>query len=171
MRAIRYLLIVLLFSSVAAQPPGMGMGPGGEDGPMRKRVREKIRTVKIWRMTEALGLTPEQSEKFFPIYNRHEDQMEAIEQDQHELTRRLEAITSDPNSSDKEIEEAINGMKDIMQRRIDLRETFFKDLTGVISVRQKGKLIIFEETFRRDLQNIIREIRRDMGGGPGMNRR
>ena len=171
MRTLKYLAVILIFSTAIAQPPGHGMGPGDDGGPLREKVRQKIKTIKIWRLTEAVGLTPEQSEKFFPLYNRHEDLMENLEIEQRERLNRIEQLTADPKSSDKEIEDAIAGIKDIFLRRMELKESFMAEISGVLSTRQKGQLLVFEETFRRDMQDIIREIRREMGGGPGRGKR
>ena len=69
---IKYLAVVsflLLTSTVMAQP-----GPGGPM--MREKIRERIKTMKIWRLTEDVGLTTGQSEKFFPLYNQHQKDME-----------------------------------------------------------------------------------------------
>lgn len=171
MRLLRYISILLLVSTAAAQPPGHGMGPGREGGPMRERVREKIKTIKIWRLTEAVGLTPEQSEKFFPVYNKHQDAMEELERNKRDQLDLIEKLADDPNSSDADILSAIDGMKTLQERTIDLQKSYLNDISGVLSVRQEGKLLVFEENFRRNLQNIIREVRHEFGGGPGRDMR
>ncbi|MEE9553109.1 MAG: periplasmic heavy metal sensor [candidate division Zixibacteria bacterium] len=170
MKIFRFLIILLMFSPVFAQP-GPGMGRGSEDGPMRQRIREKVKMVKIWRLTEAVGLTPEQSEKFFPVYNQHQKRMEDFEKAKREILDRIKRLSDDPNSSDDEISAAVEEFKAHHRKLGELRESFLGDISGILSVRQRGKLVVFEEEFRRGIQRIIGDIRREFRGGPGNRKR
>jgi len=170
MRILRYFIILLLFSSGLAQPPGPGMGPGKEEGPMRERIRRKIKTIKIWRLSEAVGLTPEQSEKFFPVYNKFQDQQETIEKERRTRLERVQQLADDPQSRDSDIREAMDEMKIFDQRTIEIRDAFLIDIGKVLSLRQQAKLLVFEERFNQDLQDLIREIRHDFKAGPGRDR-
>src|SRR5512138_2298992 len=107
-KLLRSLMIIVMFfmaASVLAQPPmpsgrrRPGMGPEG--GPGRERLRERIETMKIWKLTEAVGLTSEQSEKFFPLYNKHQKAMEKIEDSRLDLIDRLESLANDSTSSNQ----------------------------------------------------------------------
>lgn len=169
MRISRYLILFLLYSSVFAQP-GPGMGPGREGGPMRARIREKIKTMKIWRLTEAVSLTPEQSERFFPIYNRHQEQMEALEEEKRNTLNRLEQLADDPGAPDEEISRALSEVQELHRRTAELNDQFIIDISGVLSVRQRGKLLVFEERFKANLHRLINEVRREFRGGSGRNR-
>jgi hypothetical protein len=169
MRISRYLILLLLYSSAFAQP-GPGMGPGREGGPMRARIREKIKTMKIWRLTEAVALTSEQSERFFPIYNRHQEQMEALEKEKRSVLNRLEQMADDSGTSDEEINRALGDIKDLRRRTAEVSDRFLDDISDVLSVRQRGKLLVFEERFKSNLHRLINEIRQEFRGGPGRNR-
>ena len=172
MKIVRFLIIILMASPVFAQPgPGMGMGHGPEDGPMRPRIREKVKMVKIWRLTDAVGLNSEQSEKFFPVYNKHQEKMENFEKEKREILDRIRGLTDDPDSGDDKISAAVKELKEHHHKLADLQDTFLNDISGILTVRQRGKLVVFEEEFRRDMQKIIGEIRREFGGGPGNRKR
>jgi DNA repair exonuclease SbcCD ATPase subunit len=163
MKLIRYSLAMLvIFSASSLAQPGPGKGPG----PMRERIRERIKTIKIWRLTEAVELTSEQSEKFFPIYNEFQDAMENLEKEKQETLRRLESMTDDPETSDKDIKGLITEIGEFDRRSAELQKGFFDNVSDVISTRQLGKLLVFEENFKRRLQEVIRDIRRELGDGP-----
>jgi Spy/CpxP family protein refolding chaperone len=165
MRSIRLwtiLIFVAAIGSAAAQPP-----PSPEGGPMREQLREKIRTMKIWKLTEEVGLTPEQSEKFFPVYNKHEKALEEIEIRRNELTDRLERMTNSSEASDKEIAELTVELSDIPRAILAERDRFMKEIAAILPVRQQAKLMVFEERFKQRLQEFIRDIRRQ-GRGPRM---
>lgn len=168
MRLIRYLLLTafLLFGSALwAQPPGPGFGPGPDNGPTRERIRERIKTMKIWKLTESVGLTSEQSEEFFPVYNRYQKKLEELDTRRDEMVEKLERAANDSQASDKEIEELANSLNDIPRQLLEERDKFFKEISPVLPLRQQAKLMVFEERFKQRLQQFVREVRRDFRGG------
>ncbi len=159
MKTIRYFIAILMLSSpaVLSQP-----GPGPGQGPMREKTRQRIRTIKIWQLTKAVGLTPEQSEKFFPIYNKHQEAMQNLRMEKQEALKRLNSLTEDPQASDDDISKAMKEIIDDFARRsIEMRQDYMKEVSTVMWSRQQGKLLVFEENFQRKLQEIMRDIRRD----------
>lgn len=162
MKLVKYSLaiLVMMSTSITAQP-----GPGPGPGSMREKIKERIKTIKIWRLTEAVELTTEQSEKFFPIYNEFQGALDSLEREKQETLQRLETMTRDQGTSDKDIKSLVSEIGEFDNRSANIRKKFFDDVSAVISTRQLGKLLVFEENFRRRLQETIRDIRREMGGG------
>jgi Spy/CpxP family protein refolding chaperone len=158
MRIIKYFITILILSSpVALSQPG----PGPGQGPMREKIRQRIRTIKIWQLTETVGLTPEQSERFFPIYNKHQKAMQNLESEKHEAIQRLNSLTDDPDASDDDIRKAMTEFDDFVRRSMELRRDFMDEVSTALSLRQQGKLLAFEEMFKRRMQKIIEDIRGD----------
>ena len=164
MRSIRYALIIVaafLVTVSFGQPPGPGPWP--ENGPRREKMRKRIETVKIWQLTEAVGLTSEQSEKFFPIYNEHQREHEKLEEKRQEIIGRLQELGEKENPSESEIRGAIDELTELDGRFASLRSEFIKDISGVLSIKQVAKLMVFEHNFMQRLQENVRDIRRGMG--------
>jgi Spy/CpxP family protein refolding chaperone len=161
MRTIKYLLAILILASppVLSQP-----GPGPGPGPMREKIRQRIKTIKIWQLTDTVGLTPEQSEKFFPIYNEHQDALQDLEKEQQEAFRRLNALTDDPDASDKDIKEAMKQIDEFARRSMQIRQDYMEEISKVLSIRQQAKLLVFEEMFKKRLRETIESIRGDFRG-------
>ncbi len=170
MRLLRILIILLMFSPAYAQP-GSGMGHGREGGPMREKIREKIQMIKIWRLTEAVGLTPKQSERFFPVYNKHRERLDNFETEKREMLDRIKRLTDDSNSGDKEIGAAVKEFKEHHRKLAELHELFLTDVSKILSVRQRGELVVFEEEFRKNMRKMIEDIRREFRGGHGNRRK
>jgi Spy/CpxP family protein refolding chaperone len=168
MRSMKFakLLVILTMTAVAglaiAQPPSMP-----ENGPMREKVRERLKTMKIWKLTEEVGLSSEQSEKFFPLYNRHEKAIEEIDARRGELINRLERLANSQEASDKEISELSDQLESFPRSMMEERARFFKEAGSILGPRQLAKLMVFEERFRERLQQFVRDIRRE-GRGKGM---
>jgi len=164
MRSIRYALIIVaafLVTVSFGQPPGSGPWP--ENGPRREKMRKRIETVKIWQLTEAVGLTSEQSERFFPIYNEHQKEHEKLEEKRREIIGRLQELGEKENPSESEIRGAIDELTELDSRFASLRGEFIKDISGVLSIKQVAKLLVFEHNFMQRLQENVRDIRRGMG--------
>ncbi len=158
MRTIKYLITILILSSpMALSQPGPGQGPG----PMREKIRQRIKTIKIWQLTETVGLTPEQSERFFPIYNKHQDVLQSLEKEKQEAFRRLNLLTDDPDASDEDISKAMMRIGEFARRSMEMRQDYMEEVSTVLSLRQQGKLLAFEEMFKKRLRETIEDIRRD----------
>jgi hypothetical protein len=157
---------VLAWTGITLAQPPPPMGPGG--GPMRERVRERIQTMKIWKLTEAVGLTPQQSEQFFPIYNKYQKALEDLESRRIDLVNSLERLAGDPKTSEKVIGDTMAALNDIPRQVLAERDKFLKDISPILPLQQQAKLAVFEERFKQQLQQFIREIRREYNRSPRM---
>ena len=106
-------------------------------------------------------MTPAQSERFFPIYNKHQEAMQNLESEKHEAIQRLNSLTDDPDASDDDIRKAMTEFDDFVRRSMELRRDFMDEVSTALSLRQQGKLLVFEEKFKRRMQKIIEDIRGD----------
>lgn len=165
MKTFKYSLLLVLVFFIAQSPAQPGPGPGSWEGrgPRREKMRERIKTIKIWQLTEAVGLTTEQSERFFPVYNKHQNDHEKLEEERLSLLRKLDELSEKSDISESEIKKIIDQLSEIDNRLIGLRKGFLNEISGVLSIKQVAKLLVFEEMFMRRLQENIRDIRRGMG--------
>eukprot|EP00388_Colpodella_angusta_P030800 GDKK01020531.1.p1 GENE.GDKK01020531.1~~GDKK01020531.1.p1 ORF type:complete len:135 (-),score=15.74 GDKK01020531.1:59-463(-) len=53
----------------------------GQDGSFMKKKREQIKSLKVAFITTELQLTPEESTKFWPLYNSYEDKQREIKKE------------------------------------------------------------------------------------------
>jgi hypothetical protein len=157
------IIAMILFSPqlLPAQPPPFDDGPA----PTREKVRERINTMKIWKLTEAVGLTSEQSEKFFPLYNKHQKAMDEIMNRRGELVDKLDTLTNNNKASDVEIQKAMGDLKSIPRQINEEIDRFYKEVAGVLPLRQQAKLAVFEDRFLQRLQEFARDVHRDKRGG------
>jgi len=157
------LLVLAVFVSQSPAQPGPGPGPWEGRGPRHEKMRERIKTIKIWQLTEEVGLTTEQSEKFFPVYNKHQNDHQKLDEERLSLLRKLDELSEKSDVSEGEIKKALDELSEIDGKLIGLRKSFMNEVSGVLSIRQVAKLLVFEEMFMRRLQENIRDIRRGMG--------
>ena len=166
-KIIAFVLALGLIAPLGAQPFGdfpPGGGPHGPRGEMREKMRERIKTIKIWRLTESLNLDTEQSEKFFPVYNKFHDDREAIEEERRQVFQRLDELTKQDNPSEGDVNKLLDQLDGFDQRINSLRIKFRQDLAGILTTQQIGRLYVFEVEFMRHIQDIMRDVRREVRG-------
>lgn len=125
------------------------------------KAQEKIRAARIAYITEKLGLTPAEAEKFWPIYNEFDQKRRELRLQNKDLRR-----NPDPNKSQEEIEKAaIAQQHQFRQKELDLEKDYSGRLLNVISAKKVMALPRTEKDFRDLLlrrmqqQQTIREQR------------
>lgn len=146
------LLAVLVTFAAGAQP---------ERG-SRAAQRERIESAKIAYLTNALELSVEESQKFWPVYN----EMQSKEMELREGTREnMETLSNmDENTSEKTIEKTL---LDLGQAHIAIEQLhldYLDDFIAVIGARKTAQFMRAEREFGR---KIMEGMQRD---GRGMQR-
>ena len=166
MKSFKILIVILalgMTTDISAQPWG-DFSPGGRQGdhPMREQMRKRIETIKIWKLTEELNLTPEQSEKFFPAYNQFNDNRKAIEEERRTVFDQLNLLTDEDKPDDNKIIELLDKSDNFDQKLNSLKIKFRQDLKGVLTTQQIGRLYVFEVEFMRHIRDIMKDTRKEM---------
>lgn len=148
-------MVMLIGLSVSGQPPHHHEGQGKED---RKERREKIEAMKVEYITTQLALTPEEAQKFWPVYNEFSTKLRELEQGRRKA---MKAGRDQEELSDSQVNEIIQQMFDSEQQILDLRREYDQRFKKVLSVQKVGKLYKAEQSFRHELLKRMKE-----GGRP-----
>lgn len=125
-----------------------------------KEKREKVKALKVAYITEQLGLTSEEAQKFWPIYNTFDEkQMELRHEKMRAILDRFQPGNVD-KLTEKEASALLVQMEKIEEDLFNLRKKFIKDLQGVISAKKIIKLKKAEEDFNREMLKQMREKRK-----------
>ncbi len=119
------------------------------------RAKEKIESARIGLITERLGLTPDQAERFWPLY--HEYRMQNI--DAGKQYRMLRADIGPKQASDDESRRMVELELELKQRRLDLEKEYSKKILEVISTQQVVSLRKAERDFRGILLRRLQDAR------------
>jgi len=120
---ILFLLLGLLGSSAYAQREQQGFD------------REKYESARVAFITNRLDLKTEQAEKFWPIFNRYNE-------DKEKLMHNMSAINkeSDGDVTEAKARELINKRFTIQKEMLDLDKEFMNKVSSVLSHTQALKL-------------------------------
>jgi hypothetical protein len=124
----------------------------------------KIEAARIALITERLELTPDQAEKFWPIYREYTQQ-------RLDLRKELQALkrNADTNQlTDAESKEVLEKGQLLKERQLALDKTYTEKLSTVISNNQILALRKAEEDFK---QMIIRRLEQRRDNRDRMDRR
>jgi len=140
------LLLVTFASStfVFAQP----------NGEPKQDKKEYIRTQKIAFISTELQLTPEEAEKFWPVYNEYDAKMELIRQERRGYMKELKGI--DELSGDRAYE-LTEKILDTEKRESELRSEYLIKFAEVLDKKKAAKVFIAEDKFKRELMRTIQE--------------
>lgn len=109
-----------------------------------KDSREKIEAAKIGLISERLGLTPEEAERFWPIYNEYN----ARRQENHREFQQARKNYNKESASDAETRELLELGRRTKEKQLNLDREYSDKLLGVISDRQLLSLHEAEREFR-----------------------
>ncbi|MEP4531742.1 MAG: hypothetical protein ABJ004_01560 [Cyclobacteriaceae bacterium] len=114
---------------------------------------QKIEAARIALITERLELTPEQAEKFWPIYREYSEKQREIRKEFQELKQNF-----DPGQASEEESKTILDLGyQIKERQLELDRTYAQRMQQIVTSRQLMNLRKAEEDFRNMLMKRIRE--------------
>lgn len=130
------------------------------------KVKEKIEAARIAYLTDQLGLTPAEAEKFWPVYREFAEKRQALKKEYRQAKR-----NPNPKVSTEENEKNLVdlGLK-LKQQELDLEKDYSGKLLKVISaqkvrelpeVEKRFRLLILDQIQRRQQQQQRRENIRD----------
>lgn len=151
-------LLISASISIAQPPPP----PPPE---ARTRMHEKVRTMKMWKLTEELDLSEEKAAKFFPLFNKFEKKVQAILDENDDLYRKLEGLIQ-AEEDGKKITTVIEQIEANEMKILKERTEFRKDAAKILDDAQIAKLVMFQHHFTRKLRQKIEERHMDKPDRP-----
>ncbi len=145
----KLILILLVISTVSYGQRPNNNGQGSKS--------ERIKSLKIAHITEELDLTSSEAEKFWPIYNEHNDAMMANRKEQRgdfNGKLRKEGIDS---LTDEEANVLIDKMLEMKTKELMYNKELVSNLKGVLPPKKIIKLQQAERSFKEKLLRRLKE--------------
>ena len=139
----RYITIIvfgLLTTGALAQ------GPPGQ---------ERIRTLKVGFLTERLALTATEAQKFWPVYNAHDEVIQKLRRKERQrFGSQLPFIDDLSNDEAMKLLTEFSALKDEKHK---VEQQFLRDLQNVLPAKKIILLLKAEEDFKRRLLQQVRK--------------
>lgn len=133
----------------ALQEPQRGPEPQKENQGPAPRSMEDIKNMKIAYMTKSIGLTAEESQKFWPVYNKYWDERSVVARKRRALQRQIESS----GSTEAQLKELIG----LEREELNIFEKYIGEFKQVLSVEKVGKIFTADEEFKKFLMSRASE--------------
>jgi Spy/CpxP family protein refolding chaperone len=144
------LIVAIVVIDVQAQP----------DPPERRHRREQVETVIIGKFATELELTPEQAERFFPLFGAFRSSAEETQHQQRQIREQLDAISFGAESAQQNVGELIDQQEKNQQQAIRLKSDFLKNVSAFLTPQQVSRCSVLLDELPIKMQALIQEERR-----------
>lgn len=150
-----YTLFILITLSLFCHPPA-SMAQQGSDA----EIKDRIRAAEIAYLAQKLDLTPDEAQKFWPLYNQYTKEVEILIA---ERRKRNKAPQQDRQpADDKEL-----GYE---RRMLDIKTHYSQEFQKVLPPSKAGNVFRSEREFRNQLIRTMKDRQSRNVGGPGARR-
>lgn len=141
--ALLALVLLLLVPAAHAQTQGF-----------MQQNSDRIESMRVAFITRYVNLTPEESQKFWPVYNEYLRETDAANRDQ--LLLKAEARIKANQMTDAEIEGILNQMIEMEKKDVAIQEKYLEKFKQILPIRKVALLYPAEREFRRELIRSLR---------------
>lgn len=120
---------------------GFAQGPDNDWG-------SRMKSEKIGFITTAVGLTPEEAQSFWPVYNKISDARNDAMKKMFDAFRMLQTAMKE-KKSDKEISALLKGYLEAQAEANSIDVKYVKEYEKILPSSKVARLFIAEEDFRR----------------------
>ncbi len=125
--------------------------------------KDKLETMHIAYITQKLDLTPEEAQKFWPVYNQYKAAMEELRKQRMDNIESVKKAGGMDNMSEEDVKKLIAAETDIETKQLDIRKEYVTKFQNVIPIRKVAKFFVAEDGFKRYLLNQLKQ-RRERNG-------
>ncbi len=143
-----FLIALLLFLSIRA---GAQQQQPGDD----PALKDKIRAAQIAYLSKQLDLTPDEAQKFWPLYNNYTHEVEQLIA---ERRRNRQADKLD-KKDDAAAQQSLDKEMDLEQRMLNVRKRYKQEFLKALPPRKAGSVFKAEREFRMQLVRQLNERR------------
>ena len=136
--------VLLLAAPITAQ----------NDNPKARSFAEQLRTQHIAYITEATQFTPEEAEKFWPIYNEYKKVWFNI---MRQTRRETCAFNKNPHVSDQEYRDQYQMIIEMRVKEVNNMQEYYERISEVLSPRSMWLFYDAEERFFRSFMTNRRK--------------
>lgn len=110
--------------------------------------KERMQSEKIAFLTMEIGLTPDEAQKFWPIYNQVSEELDKAMHETFASYMELEKALNE-NKADKEISKCLDKYLDALEKQNEIRDDSVEKYRKILTDKKVAKIFVAEEKFRR----------------------
>jgi len=150
-RILSSLIVLMIATGLYAQP-----------GARREMIQDRVESQRIAFITQKLQLTPDESAKFWPLYNEYK--LKHVKLTKSVVMERIEQAIENggpDNLTDAEAENVIAQQFNLEESQLQLKREYYEKFKTALPVRKIARLNAVEREFNRTVLEQLREKMRD----------
>jgi uncharacterized protein YcbX len=108
----------------------------------------QLKSIKVALLTERMNLSTEQSEKFWPVYNRYESEMKVVWREMRQLREKGDGGNS---------KHTVERLQQLEEERVKIRGKYKDAFLRVISADQLASMYAAESEFKKMLVDRLKK--------------
>jgi Spy/CpxP family protein refolding chaperone len=142
----------------------------------REKIRKKIETVRIWRLTEGLKLDAATSGKLASLLSSLDEQKKNLMRDHMQNMKTLRQTLKSNKPDEGRLKTVIENLETSRRAMQDLKDKEVSGLKDILTIEQQARYIVFQQEFHREMRGMMAKARsnelgrRNMGMGQGAGR-
>lgn len=112
---------------------------------------DKVEALKVSFITEKIGLTTQEAQGFWPLYNEYNDKIKFARKN---FRQQYASVTD--FKSDKEAEDYLGAELKLRQTEVDLQKEYFEKFKKILGSKKTGLLRKSEEEFKKEIIKTIK---------------
>lgn len=147
------LIITIILAIAVTVLPAAAQQP---DKSERKQWFKELREYKHGYFTKELGLSREQQDQFFPLYDAMEDEITKLNNETRDMEQK---VRESADASDLEYEKATEAIFDLKGKEYEIEKSYFSRFDSILSKKQMFLLKGTERQFSRELMRHHRRLK------------
>lgn len=157
----------LLSSATLVLASTMAFAQADDLPPIPDERLEEIKAQKVAYITQKMGFTPNEAQKFWPIYNQYDKELDATRKEMRDFHRGVKKSGTELTEADATL--LIEKELSTRQKELDTRRKYSVDFKNNLGAVRTVKLYRTERDFNKELLKRMRDRggEKQGGGGPG----
>ncbi|MFM7619250.1 MAG: hypothetical protein ACKO5Y_05370 [Bacteroidota bacterium] len=140
MKKLIFCVLIILGYQISYSQPELDFDESSEKS-------ERIESLKRAYMTQELNLSVSESEKFWPVFNESEQQVQTLKKD---MRLHLKALHKG-DLSDEDIMNHVMKLSEIRKLEVDLELALIKNTIPILGIQRAARIPMIEHEFHRML--------------------
>jgi hypothetical protein len=151
MRVLLVMLLVAIATTAVAQPAPPAAGVN-----RREKIKQRIRALRAYTLTEQLDLDEPTAAKLFPALAKYDDEFDKLLQERADVQRRLQQAGSltDTKEIDKLVDDAIANQRALW----DAEDRRIKQLRTILTPAQTARVLVVLPEMERKVMTQLRRV-------------
>jgi len=151
----RLFLVVVVAFGLALSGAAAPVYP--EQAKDKDKFMDRLETLTIWKMMEALDLDKATGDKVMEIRSRFLAERKQLKKGLNADFARLRQLLQQPPNpaDDSELSRILQDVRDKRKKLSEMHDEQYNEVSKVLSLRQQAQLILFLKDFRKEIHSII----------------